>query len=354
MNPSGRKNIIYSLVLFALVLLVYAWRTREGASTDRSNEISQPGKVSFFGNTLGTEYRVTYLDQDNRIFKPSIDSLLEVFNLDVSISEPSSEINKINLHDTLSAPSKTLLGMLNVANRMYDLTGGAIDPSQQPLENRWAFSPSGVRLQDSTELRLILPLVGLKKISVTDTLIRKSSSGIFLDFSKSAKGYAVDLIGAFLEEKGIKDYLVQIGSENLAKGSNEKGELWKIGLFYLADTTGQKAAGAIALQDKAISSSGNFEQYYVQDSLRRSFTVDARTGAPVNHGLLGVTVIAPDSKTADLLSDALMVVGWQEAIHLDTTLAEVDMLLVYNEKGGKMKQYASPGLGRFLSFPIRP
>ena len=353
MNPNARKNIIYSLVLFALVLIVYAWRTREGASTDKSPEVNYPGKVSFFGNTLDTEYRVTYLDQNNRIFKTSIDSLLTALNLSVAVSEPTSEINKFNLRDTLVAPSKTLIGMLNESNRIYDLSGGAIDPTQRPLEDRWAFSPSGVSLQDSTELRNTLSLVGLKKIIVTDSLITKSASGISLDLSRSIRGYAADMIGTFLEGKGIRNFLVQIGSENLAKGFNEKGELWKIGIFYVSDATGTKTPGVIALQDKAISTSGNFEQFYTRDSLRLSFRVDPRTGAPVNHGLLGVTIIGPDAKTADGMADAIMVLGWQEAIRLDTTVSGLDMLLTYNEKGGKIKQYVSPGLSGFLSFPVR-
>ncbi|GAA0877846.1 FAD:protein FMN transferase [Algoriphagus jejuensis] len=353
MNPNARKNIIYSLVLFALVLLVYAWRTREGSSGVMQQEISQPGKVSFFGNTLGTEYRITYLDQDNRIFKPSIDSLLTAFNLSISTSEPTSEINRLNLRDTLVSPSATLRSVLTEANRMYDLSNGALDPTQKPLENVWTFSPSGARLLDSTDIRSILSYVGLKKINLTDTLIRKMTSGIVLDFTKSTKGYAIDLIGAFLEGKGIKNYLVQIGGENLAKGTNERDELWKIGVYYLADSMGAKAEGVIALQDKAVSTAGNFEQFYTKDSLKLSYTLDPRSGFPVSHGLLGVTVIGPDAKTTDALSDALMVMGWQEALRIDSARTDLGMLLIYNEKGGKLTQYISPELSSVLSFPMK-
>lgn len=352
MNPNARKNIIYSLVLFALVLLVYAWRTREGKSAAEYQGDAKSGKVVFSGKTMGTTYQVTYLDQNNRNFQSSVDSLLNVFNLSVSVAEPTSEINKLNLNDTLIGPSSTLVQVLNDANRMYDLTGGASDPSQLPLEKRWTFSSSGARLQDSTELRFIFPSVGLKKITVTDTLISKSNSNIFLDLSKSVKGYAVDLIGEFLEGEGIKNYLVQIGGENLAKGTNDKGELWKIGLYHVLDTLGTKAEGYIALQDQAISTAGNSEEFYTKDSLRISYTVDPRTGLPVGHGLLSVTVIGPDTKTTDALSDALLVLGWQEAIRLDSVRTDLGMLLIYNEKGGKINQYISPDMSHLFSFPV--
>lgn len=352
MNPNARKNIIYSLVLFALVLGVYAWRTREGKSPQNSEKQSEPGKVVFSGKTMGTDYQLAYLDQNNRNFQASVDSLLAAFNLAISVYEPTSEINQLNFRDTLVSPSVTLLDVLKEANRLFDLTGGAIDPTQQPIEKIWTFSPSGARLQDSTDVRISFSLVGLKKVILSDTLIRKSTTGVFLDFSKSAKGYALDLIGAFLEGKGIKNYLVQIGSENLARGTNEKEELWKIGLYYLADSLGAKGEGVLAVQDKAISSAGNFDQFYTKDSVRVSYTLDPRTGFPVSHGLLGATVIGPDAKTADAMADALMVLGWREAIRIDSSRSDLQMLLIYSEKGGKMKQYISPELSRFLSFPV--
>ncbi len=353
MNPNARKNIIYSLVLFAVVLLVYAWRTREERSANKTVESNQPGKVSFLGDAVDAEYRITYLDVENRVFKPSIDSLINAFGLSVSISEPTSEINRLNFRDTLLSPSPVLRNVLIEANRVFDLSAGAIDPTSKPIEDVWAFSRSGARLQDSLDIRSVLPLVGLKKISVSDTLIRKSNSGIFLDFSKSMNGYVMDLMGSFLEEKGIKNYLIQIGGENLAKGKNERGELWKIGLYYLADSLGSRAEGVIALQDKSISTAGNYQQNYVEDSIRLSYTLDPRTGLPVKHGLLEVTVVGPDTKTADALSDALMVLGWREAMKLDSLRSDLEMLLIYNERNGRLKQYVSPELTRFLSFPVK-
>ena len=235
---------------------------------------------------------------------------------------------------------------------MDDLTSGALDPSQGPIEKIWTFSPSGARLQDSTDVKVFQSRIGLKKIIISDTLIRKTTPGIILDFSKSEKGFALDQIGEFLEERGIKNFLIQIGGENLAKGVNEQGELWKIGLFYLADSLDSKAKGVVALHNQAISTAGNFEQYYTRDSVKLSYTIDPRTGYPVTNGLLSASVIGKDAKTADALADALLVMGWREAIRLDSTRSDLQMILIYNEKGGKMRQYVSPDLIQFLSFPV--
>ena len=353
MNNNARKNIIYSLVLFALVVAVYAYRNREGRPAGEDLPQSESGTVSFSGQTMGTTYQITYLDEENRNFQPSIDSLLNRLNQSISTYEPTSEVNRFNLRDTLLAPSPTLLSILAEANRMYDLSNGAVDPTQSALDKIWSFSPSGAKLQDSTEVSNVLASVGLKKLIVTDTLIRKTNSGISLDFGRSGKGYAVDLIGAFLNEKGIKHYLVQLGGENLAVGKNAREELWKIGVYYLADSMGQKGEGILALSDQAISTAGNLDQFYTKDSTRVSFTLDPRTGFPVTHGLLGVTVIGTDSKTTDAMADALLVMGWREAIRLDSLRNDLEMLLIYNEKGGRLRQYVSPELVKYLSFEVK-
>ena len=126
MNPNSRKNIIYSLVLFALLLIVYAWRTREGNTRDAAVQRFETGKVFVSGQTMGTTYQLTYLDEKNRDFQNSIDSLLNAFSLSISGYEPTSEVNQLNVQDTLISPSVTLVSMLKESNRMYDLTGGAL------------------------------------------------------------------------------------------------------------------------------------------------------------------------------------------------------------------------------------
>jgi thiamine biosynthesis lipoprotein len=352
-NSNARKNIIYSLVLLAMVAAVYAWRARDGREKNSGDLKISSGTVSLSGKTMGTDYQLIYLDNQGRNFQSSIDSLLKEFNLSISRYEPTSEVNRFNVIDTLLNPSKTLVDVLRESNRMYDLTSGALDPTQGPFEKIWTFSSAGARLQDSTEVKIFQPLVGLKKVVISDTLIRKTTSGIVLDFSKSAKGIALDRIGRFLEAKGIKNFLVRIGGENLAKGVNEKGELWKIGLFYLKDSIGSKSEGFVALGDQAISTAGNFEEYYTRDSLKLAFGLDPRTGNPVGNGLLSATVISPDAKTADALADALLVLGWRNAIQLDSARNDLQLLLIYNERGGIIRQYVSPELEPFLSFPIK-
>jgi thiamine biosynthesis lipoprotein len=81
--------------------------------------------------------------------------------------------------------------------------------------------------------------------------------------------------------------------------------------------------------------------------------LDPRTGYPLNHGLLQTTVLAKDPKAAAILSESLLVRGWQEAIRIDSARKDVEMVLVYYKKGKGLTTYCSPELKSFLSFPIQ-
>jgi thiamine biosynthesis lipoprotein len=80
--------------------------------------------------------------------------------------------------------------------------------------------------------------------------------------------------------------------------------------------------------------------------------LDPRTGYPVNHGLLQTTVLAKTSKAAAILAQSLLVRGWQDAVRIDSARKDVEMILIYNEKGKGLTLYASPELKAVLSFPV--
>src|SRR5690606_39599719 len=114
----------------------------------------------------------------------------------------------------------------------------------------------------------------------------KAQTGIYLDFSAIGKGYAVAIGADLLEGRGITNMLVEIGGELVARGVNDKGEIWKVGINQPdeKDFTNELFS-IIALDNKALATSGNYRNYYEVDSVRYSHTIDPRTGYPVQHGL---------------------------------------------------------------------
>jgi len=351
MTSNARKNIIYSAVLLIAIMAVYFWRNNPSGDTESEQVEITTGKMTLAGKTMGTTYNIVYLDEANRDFQTSIDSLLVVFNQSLSTYVPDSELSKFNLGDTLDFKLPYFLPVLKASKTVFDKTGGAFDPTVGPLVNLWGFGPGGPELKDSTDINLLLKLVGFDKIEFDQNQLRKKVPGIYLDFSAIAKGYGVDVVGDFLQAKGIGNFLVEIGGELVARGVNEKGELWKVGVNRPEESANaSELISIIALQDRGMATSGNYRNYYLKDSVKISHTINPATGYPVNHNLLSATVLAKDCMTADAYATALMVMGTDKAIALDSALKEIEVFLIFSDSNGGFKTYASESLKPFLSF----
>jgi thiamine biosynthesis lipoprotein len=351
MTLNARKNIIYSAVLLTAIMAVYFWRNNNSGEAVIEEVEVTTGKLTLAGKTMGTTYNIVYLDEANRDFQTSIDSLLVVFNQSLSTYVPDSELSKFNLGDTLDFKLPYFLPVLKASKTVFDKTGGAFDPTVGPLVNVWGFGPGGPELKDSTDINLLLKLVGFDKIEFDENQLRKKVPGIYLDFSAIAKGYGVDVVGEFLKAKGIENFLIEIGGELVARGVNEKGELWKVGVNRPVESANATdLIGIIALQDRGMATSGNYRNYYVKDSVKISHTINPATGYPVNHNLLSATVLAKDCMTADAYATAIMVMGTEKGIALDSALKEIEVFLIYSDATGGFKTYASESLKPFLSF----
>ena len=351
MTSNTRKNIIYSAVLLIAIMAVYFWRSNKSGETVTEEVQVTAGKLTLAGKTMGTTYNIVYLDDANRDFQTSIDSLLVVFNESLSTYVPDSELSQFNLRDTIDFKLPYFLPVLKASKTVYEKSGGAFDPTVGPLVNVWGFGPGGPELKDSTDINLLLKLVGFEKIEFDDKQLRKKIPGIYLDFSAIAKGYGVDVVGDFLRARGIENFLIEIGGELVARGVNEKGELWKVGVNRPEESANASdLISIIALQDRGMATSGNYRNYYVKDSVKISHTINPATGYPVNHNLLSATVLAKDCMTADAYATAIMVMGTEKGIALDSALNEIEVFLIYSDATGGFKTYASESLKPFLSF----
>ena len=101
-----------------------------------------------------------------------------------------------------------------------------------------------------------------------------------LDFNAIAQGYSVDVVCRYFDSMGIRNYLVEIGGEVKARGT-KNGAYWRIGIDKPVDTNmspGQNLQAIIKISDKAISTSGNYRKFYVEDGIKYSHQIDPKTG----------------------------------------------------------------------------
>lgn len=335
MNSYQKKNIIYSIVLLTAIVAVWLYR-----NTGNANEDAQD-LVGFGGQTMGTTYHIKYLDDEQRNFRKGVDSLLQVFNRSLNHYLPDSEISQFNQKDTFYFQLPYFYPVLKKSKDVYEKTGGAFDPTIAPLVNAWGFGPDTTKTPGGEKVDSLLQYVGFDKIKFNEEYVVKTEPGVQLNFSAIAKGYGVDMVADYLAEQGIDNLMVEIGGEVVARGVNASGDVWRIGINN-PDQPGRLTA-AIALNDRAIATSGDYMNFYVKDGKRYAHTIDPVTGYPVEHTALSISVLAEDCMTADAYATAFMVLGLEKSKEVLERDPSLDAYIIYDENG-ENRTYMTEGL----------
>jgi thiamine biosynthesis lipoprotein len=334
------KRTVGALIIGTLIILLI----RYSQSSKSSN------LVMLQGTTMGPiPYTVKYLHSENKSHQVEVDSLLIGFNNSLSTYIPQSEISKFNIDDTLVYESSLFYPVLQKSKEIFELTEGAFDPTVGPLVNAWGFGPGKEnRYLDSLSVDSLLQMVGFDKIVFDEKTAIKKVPDMYLDFSAIAKGYGVDVVGLFLESKGVTNYMVEIGGEVRCRGVNENDKPWLIGIEDPTVTDGdQKLFTTVFLKDRSLATSGNYRNFYVVDGKKISHTISPFTGYPVNHSLLSASVFASDCMTADALATGFMVLGVERAIEIVEKTEGFDAILIYSNKEGELQTYVSEGIKNF-------
>jgi len=330
----NRKQRSYLFTILLLIITVFTFLPK---SEDRVLS-------HFTGQTMGKiGYNVKVIDTKTHTFQTSIDSLLVAFNNALSTYIPTSEISRFNQTNQIK-PSEFLLAVFQASQAIHAKTNGAFDPTVGPLINRWGFGPDKkISVPDTTAIDSLLLLVGLEKVQFRNGILQKSPN-VYVDFSAIAKGQGVDVLGEWLEKKGIKNYMIEIGGEVRCRGTNEEGKDWSIGIENPTVDKFEQELFAIAnMKNRSLATSGNYRNYYVQDGKTYAHIVDPRTGYTAKHNLLSASVFAPDCMTADAYATAFMVLGLDASKILVENSNELDAVFIYSTNN-KLGVYISSGM----------
>lgn len=263
------------------------------------------------GTVFGTTYSVIYYSERGLNFERQFDSLFNVLNRSMSTYQSNSIITKINRNENIEL-DEHFIKVFDAAKIIYNKTNGVFDPTIGVMVNAWDFGPEGsIENLDSLKVKRLMNSVGFKKVDRSGNAITKKNRMTYLDFNAIAKGYAVDVVSEFLQERGIRNYLVEIGGEIRAKGINiKKQKDWKIGVENPNFDGSQSILKAISLKDKAMATSGTYRKFKI-DSLgnRYAHIIDTKTGYPSKTNVLSVSVIAEDCMTADAYATAFKAMG---------------------------------------------
>ena len=192
------------------------------------------------GLTMGTTYSIKIKTADAVVnqekIRADIEKILLEINQKMSTYIVDSELSVINFSNSLDSNliSDDLFKVISHANTISKTTNGAFDITVGPLVNLWGFGPnkSENKIPSNEEIELIKKNIGYKKIYLNKetTSIKKLHPDLYVDLSGIAKGFAVDKIALYLNSYNLENYLVEIGGELIAKGTNEDNEVWQIGI----------------------------------------------------------------------------------------------------------------------------
>lgn len=287
------------------------------------------------GNVFGTTYSVIYNSEKGLDFEKEFDSLFYVINKSMSTYLPNSIISKINRNEKVKL-DKHFINVFDASKEIYSSTKGVFDPTIGIMVNAWDFGPEGsIEDLDSLKIKRLMKSVDFDKVSRSGNQIKKEIKNSFLDFNAIAKGYAVDVISAFLDENNIDNFLVEIGGEIRVKGINiEKQKDWKIGVENPNFDGTQSIIKAISLKDKAMATSGTYRKFKV-DSLgnRYAHIIDTNTGYPSKTNVLSVSVITKDCMIADAYATAFKAMGINKIKDFLKEHSELKVFLIFeNDK----------------------
>ncbi len=309
-----------------------------------------PVLVKIAGETQGTYYAITYYADDSISLQPAIDSLLYRFDSTASTYKPNSIISRLNNNDP-SARTDEMFGVIfRKSVEVSENTHGAFDITVGPLVNAWGFGLSNRLKMDQHIVDSLKPLVGYHKVKLNNGKLLKTDPRIRIDFNAIAQGYAVDVVGAFLDSKGIQSYIIDIGGEVLARRSKPGGEKWSVAIeMPTRQADDERTVQAVVmLQDMAISTSGSYRKFYEENGIRYSHTIDPASGYPVVHSLLSVSVLAGDCMTADAYATALMVMGVEKGKEFLKHSKGLEAYFIYSAPDGSMKTYCTKGFEKLL------
>lgn len=327
----------FIFVIFALSLLTYACRPE--------------GKiVKFGGEAQGTSYAVTYVDAEGRYFQDSVNLILKKFDTSCSIYKSNSIISRFNNNDPTAKADKYFTTVFNKAMEVSEKSGGAFDITVGQLVRAWGFSLKSNIKMDAKKVDSLRKYVGYKKVKLVNGRLIKENPNIQLDFNAIAQGFSSDVLGRFLESKGIKNYLIDVGGEVLGKGKKPDGTEWSVGIEKPASDSlqTQQIEAIVTLKNSALSTSGNYRKYFIKDGIKYSHTIDPFTGYPVHHTLLAVSVLAENSITADSYCTALLVMGMDKALEYIKQNPGIEAYFIYSDEKGTLKTQCSPGFRKII------
>ncbi|MEO0443184.1 MAG: FAD:protein FMN transferase [Pseudomonadota bacterium] len=335
--------LLLSYCCFALLLL------------SACDSLSRSGPLVISGNTMGTTYTVKVVgakgDIVQSVLQQQVEQLLMDINQRMSTYIDSAEIMQFNrlAVDKWQQVSPELFELVTLSLQFSELSNGYFDITVGPLIELWGFGRNlGSTVPLDEDIDKAKSRVGWQQLHIDQQQQSlKKTADLWLDLSAVAKGYGVDKISELLDTLGAENYLVEIGGEMRVAGRNQHQQPWRLAIEK-PSIAARRAQQVINLTDKAIATSGDYRNYFEENGIRFSHTINPLSGRPVRHKIGSVTVIADTAALADAWSTTLNVLGEEKALALAEQENIAAYFILYTDQVDKFTVVYTEGFKPYL------
>lgn len=307
---------------------------------------------SIKGYGQGSTYSITYYTQNRVLKKEQVDSILNVIDNSMSIYRTGSLINKFNSSSRGLKLDNHFKAVISKALEIYKESDGSFDVTVEPLMRAWNFGRVSVKsLPDAKLIASIKEHVGSNKLRLSGDSLIKEDPELKIDLNGIAQGYTVDVLSEFLEKNGIDNYLVELGGELRVKGvKRPSGEAFNIGIETPSSDNYEtgKLNNIIEVRQGAVTTSGNYRNFYKSGNKKISHLINPDTGYPIENEIISATVYAREALTADGYDNVFMAMDIKKGFRFLEKHPELQVYIVYQKKDGSIADTASTGFKHLL------
>ncbi len=278
-------------------------------------------------NIMGTRVAVELWQPPGRQADDCADRVFdEMRRIDALMSpfRPDSEVSAINRDAAIESVSVSpeLYRLIEKSLEFSRLSNGAFDISFASVGYRYDYREG--KQPDDDSIRTLLDNIDYRQIRLANGRIRFGKPGMRIDLGGIAKGYAVDRSIDILKRCGIRHALVSAGGDSRLLG-DRNGRPWMIGIRH--PRRENAVALRLPLDNSAISTSGDYERFFISNGERVHHIINPRTGKSARNSWSS-TVIGPDATTTDALSTTLFILGAERGLKLIDQLDGLDAIII--------------------------
>lgn len=308
------------------------------------------------GATMGTTWSVKFVGSlaAAQTARRAVLIVLDRVIAQMSAWEPGSDLSRFNrsARDEWQTLASEFAAVVARALAIAQETDGAYDPTTGGLVDLWGFGseppPFGLPPSPDDVARALADCGWRQLERDAGFRLRRTRRGR-IDVNGIAKGFAVDLVMAALQQHGIHHALVEIGGELAGRGVKPDGSPWWTGVDRPSAGLAPDVPPPllVALHNLAIATSG-CERAYERGGRHYSHTIDPRTGMPIDNGMVSATVLHPSCMDADAYATALMVMGPDAGMAFATERTLAAALLFRADPGGPIRERLTPAMAAML------